>query len=250
MVVFPAPKIAVQSQPSALAHLREKIDGLESFRSRFTHMVPVCDAIDGSLPGRGLPLGCVHEVKGAGLASPIAFASLLSTRIARKGSILYVAPDRSFYPLGLLPGIKLDEWVHVSVRRPKDLAWTILEAIRCPETKAVLGILKTADLTFCRRLHLAAESSGATGFLIHQATSSSIASTITRWQISPMKSPSGRGFSESFWQLELLYCRGGRPGKWPVVWRHSGLEFLGTASEISTRPIQRITRISETVLAG
>jgi len=193
----------------------------------------------------------VHEVKGAGIASAIAFASLLSSRISQRGKILFVAPDRSFYPLGLLPyDVKLEQWIQVSARRSKDLAWAVLEAIRCPQVSAVLAVMNGADLTFCRRLQLAAESSGATGFLINTADSSPVASAITRWRISSIKGPAGRGFGEVFWKLELLYCRGGRPGKWMVAWRHGRLEPLAALSEVPTRPIQRVQLPSQTILAG
>jgi protein ImuA len=251
MLVLPSQKAVVPSPAAVLAHLREKIDRLEGVQCRFANTAPVCDIIDAALPYRGLPLGCVHELKGANIASSIAFASLLSARIPRKGAILYVAPDRSFYPLGLLCGdVKLEQWIHVSVRRSKDLAWTVLEALRCPAVMAVLAVIKAADLTFCRRLQLAAESSGATGFLLNDAASSPVASAITRWRISSIKGPSGRGFGEVFWKLELLYCRGGRPGKWPIVWRHGRLEPLGPFTEIPTRSIHRIELASETTLAG
>jgi protein ImuA len=242
-------KAIIQPQAAVLAHLREKLDGLEGAQRRSAHTAPICDIINDALPYSGLPLGCIHEVKGTGLASAIAFASLLSNRISQTGPVLYVAPDRSFYPLGLLPsGVKFEQWIHVSARRSKDLTWTVLEAIRCSHVKAVLAIMPSADLTYCRRLQLAAENSGVTGFLIHHAAApSSIASAITRWQVSPVKGPAGRGLSEAFWKLELLYCRGGQPGKWMVTCRNNTLESL---SEVPTRPVQRAALTQETALAG
>jgi protein ImuA len=251
MLVSSPRKAIVQPRAAVLAHLREKLNRLEGTERRSAHTAPICDVINDALPYSGLPLGCIHEVTGTGLASAIAFASLLSNCISQTGPILYVAPDRSFYPLGLLPfGVRFEEWIHVSARRSKDLTWTVLEAIRCSQVKAVLAIMPSADLTFCRRLQLAAENSGATGFLIHHAAAPvSIASAITRWQVSPVKGPAGRGLSEAFWKLELLYCRGGRPGKWMVTWRNNTLESLGV-SEVPIRPIQRATLAQETALAG
>ena len=245
-------KAVVQPHAAILAQLREKLSRLEGTQRRSAHTAPICDIIDEALPYGGLPLGCIHEISGTGLASAIAFASLLSHRIPQTGPVLYVAPNRSFYPLGLLPsGVKFEQWIHVSARRSIDLTWTVLEAIRCSQVKAVLAVMTSANLTFCRRLQLAAESSGATGFLIHQAAApSSIASAITRWQVSPVKGPAGRGLGEAFWKLELLYCRGGRPGKWMVTWRNNMLEPLGALSEVPARPVQRITLAQGTALAG
>ncbi|SRR5579884_1149982 len=191
--------------------LREKISTLEGTPRRLAHTVSVCGLIDEALPGRGLPLGCVHEVKGHP-ASAIAFAGLLSARIPPKGAIFFIEPARSFYPLGLLPfSIDLQHWVHVRARREQDLVWTVLEALRCPQVHAVLAALRAADLTFSRRLQLAAESSGSTGFLF-----GNMASAITRWRVSPVRN--------SGWSLELLYCRGGQPGAWQVTWRNGQIE--------------------------
>lgn len=199
-------------QDAVLSQLREKIGTLEGAFQRFTQTISGCDFIDDALPGRGLPLGCVHELKG-NFASAIAFGALLSARIPRKGAVLYIAPDRSFYPLGLLPyGVDLQHWVHVRAKRPRDLAWTVLEALRCPQVSTVLAVMQTADLTFSRRLQLAAESSGATAFFLGNA-----ASAITRWRVSSI--------SNFGWSVELLYCRGGRPGNWQVAWRNGQLEI-------------------------
>ena len=197
--------------PDAVAQLREQISDLEGAPRRFARKVSVCDLVDDALPGHGLPLGCVHEIKG-NPAGAIAFASLLSARVSQKGAVFYIAPDRSFYPLGLLPySVNLRQWIHVRARRPQDLAWTVLEALRCSQVNAVLAVMQSADLTFSRRLQLAAESSGATGFLLGNA-----ASAITRWRVASVKN--------SGWQLDLLYCRGGRPGSWNVAWRNGRLE--------------------------
>ena len=210
MLIAPAREVHAPTQ-HVLADLREKIDALEGAPRRFARTIPVSGFIDEALPARGLPLGCVHELKG-NPASVIAFAGLLSTRIPRQGAVLYIEPARSFYPLGLLPyGVNLQHWIHVRARRPKDLVWTVLEALRCPQINAVLAVLSSADLTFSRRLQLAAESSGATGFLF-----GNMASAITRWRVSPT-----RNFG---WSLELLYSRGGRPGNWQVIWRNGRLE--------------------------
>lgn len=236
---------------STLAHLKEKVDSIEEVQRRFAATVSICNRIDESLPYQGLPLRCIHEVKGSSLAGATAFAAALSTRIPKRNTILYIAPDRHFSPLGLLPyGVKLEHWIHISARRSKDLAWAVLEAIRCPQISAVLAVMQPTDLTFCRRLQLAAESSGVTGFLLGTPHSAPAASAITRWHISSCRGPFGRGFDESFWELELLYCRGGRPGKWRLAWRNNRLETLPSLSEVAARPIHRVLPAARNALAG
>jgi protein ImuA len=197
------------------------------FERRFARTISVSGEIDSELPFHGVPLGCVHEVQSRGLAGGIAFASLLAARIpASSGQMVYVASDQSFHPLGLLPyGVPPERWVHVTARNSLDLAWTVLEALRCPQVRAVLAVAKAADLTLCRRWQLAAEGSGATGFLLTDpAAKPTIASVITRWRIAPVPAPAGATFGEPYWAIDLAYCRGGRPAQWTVMWREGQLE--------------------------
>lgn len=222
-----------------LDQLREQIDRLEGVERRRLRTAPVCDAIDKALPYNGLPLGCVHEIQSRELACAIGFAASIAGRIPGPGSILYVAPDRSLYPLGLLPyGVDLGSWLHVSAHHPGDLIWTVSEALRCSPIKAVLTVMKKTDLTLCRRLQLAAETSGTTGFLLGNAASHQAASAITRWRVTPVSIP-GRGFDEPAWDLQLSYCRGGQPGKWMVAWRNGRLEPFHPIAKFPVRAVRQ-----------
>jgi protein ImuA len=216
------------SPRSVLEQLREQLGCLEETQRRFSRTIPVADAVDRWMPYGGLPTGCIHEVKGSSLASALAFSSILSARIAGdQGNIVYIAPDRSLHPLGLLPyGMRLDQFLHVSVRRPQNLSWAVMEALRCSQVSAAMAILDGADLTASRRLQLAAESSGATAFLLGHATSAPIAAPITRWKVSPKIGKPGQRFDEPAWTLDLLYCRGGRPGSWAIEWRNQRLSTM------------------------
>jgi protein ImuA len=223
--------------PSVLEKLRQQIDCLEETQSRFSRIIPIADAVDGWLPHGGLPAGCVHEVKGGSLASAIAFSAVLSSRlVADGGYVLYAAPDHFLYPLGLLPyGVKLERLLHISTRRSRDLAWAVMEALRCPQVSSVIAVLGGLDLTDSRRLQLAAEASGATGFLLGNAGSAPIASAITRWRISSAIGKSSQRFDEPWWAVDLLYCRGGRPGKWVLEWRGQKL------NNILIQPAQQVS---------
>ncbi len=211
----------------ALEKLREQLGYLEC-TNRFSKTVPVADAVDRWLPHGGLPTACIHEVKSASLASALAFCSILSARIAgEQGNIVYLSSDRTLHPLGLLPyGVKLDRLLLVSVRRSQDLAWALLEALRCSQVSAVMAMLDDADLTSSRRLQLAAENSGATGFLLGRSTVAAIASPITRWKISALVGNPEQRFDEPIWTVDLLYCRSGRPGSWTIEWRNQRLSTL------------------------
>jgi protein ImuA len=241
---FPAQQVPA---PDRIAHLRERLEPLLAIQRRFSRTVSVSNEIDAGLPFRGLPLGCIHEVQSLGLACGFVFASLLSARIpSSSGQMVYVASDRGFHPLGLLPyGVKPEQWVHVCARNSLDLSRTVLEALRCPQVSAVLAVVKTADLTLCRRFQLAAEGSGATGFLLTDAAfKPAIASVITRWQISSLPAPASATFGEPCWAIDLTYCRGGQPAQWTAVWREGRLEL-----KLPSKPAQRVGFTPATRLA-
>jgi protein ImuA len=223
--------------------LRLRISSLEETQRRFSRTILVADAVDSRLPHGGLSAGCIHEVKGTTLANAIAFSAILSSRLAgNQGNILYISSDRSLHPLGLLPyGVKLSQMLHVSARRRQDLAWAVMEVLRCSQVSSVIALLDGLDLTESRRLQLAAESSGATGFLLGHAASAPIASPITRWKVSSAIGKSGERFDGPLWDLDLLYCRGGSPGKWTVEWRDHKLNAI---------PIQPINLATDEALAG
>ena len=237
--------------PDQKAALRARVESLVSMERRLARTVSVSDEIDSGLPFHGLPLGCVHEVQSRGLASGIAFASGLSARIsASGGKLVYVAPNSSFHPLGLLLyGVQPEQWIHVAPQNSLDLAWTVLEALRCPQVSAVLAVVKVADLTLCRRWQLAAERSGATGFLLtDMASKPAIASVITRWQITSIPAPAGATFGEPYWDIDLTYCRSGHPGQWTTVWREGRL-FSAPAAIAVRRSVRRASFTAETRLA-
>ncbi len=216
------------SSHPVLEKLRERLGDLEESRRRFSRVIPVADAVDRWMPFGGLPAGCIHEVKGANLASALTFSTILSARLAGdQGNIVYISPDRSLHPLGLLPyGTRLDQFLLVTVRRSQDLAWAVMEALRCSQVSAVMTVLDGLNLTDSRRLQLAAENSGATGFLLGRAASAPIAAPITRWKVSSSVGKPGQRFDEPAWTLDLLYCRGGRPGSWSIEWRNQRLSNL------------------------
>src|SRR5262249_54113146 len=123
---------------------------------------------------------------------------------------------------------------------PAARRWAREEGLRCRALAAVLGELDDLDLTAARRLQLAAETSGVTGFVLHPEggpPAQSVAATRWRVTASPA-SPAGHGVHPSFlrpppedggkwlrparWQVELLRCRGGRPGRWLIEWTKGG----------------------------
>lgn len=223
----------VRDAPSALHALRRKIGILTEEDRYLAASISIAPPVDQRLPYRGLPAGCVHEVKARNLANAIAFSAILGVRLASRKQeggrhIAYLTPDRSLHPLGLLSyGVDLGQLVHVSAIRTQDLSWTLLECLRCSSISVVIALISGLGHSECRRLQLAAESSGATAFLIGPSNSAPNASPTTRWHVTPLVNhPLDRRFDEPAWNLDLLYCTGGRTGKWTLEWRDKQLQAL------------------------
>jgi protein ImuA len=221
-----------------LGKLRGEIALLEEAPRRFSRVIPVAEPVDRILPYGGLPAGCIHEVKGTTLATALAFSAILAARLAGEGRIVYLASDRRLYPLGLLPyGVNLSELVLVSARRSRDLAWAVMEALRCPQVSAVLAVMSGLDSKESRRLQIAAEGSKTTGFLLGDSTSAPIASVITRWKIAPVPGKLRDRFDEPLWEIDLVYCRGGRPQTWVLEWRDQKLNALARPAVAEIRKL-------------
>ncbi len=210
-----------------LAGLRARIRDLEGVDGGGGEVLTLgVPPVDAALAGGGLPLGCLHEVLGAaddGAAS--GFVALLMARLAARAgrSVLWLTQDGDLYAPGLANyGLTPDRLVVARGRKPADLLWALEEAARSDAVAAVVGEVDSADLTASRRLQLAAEAGGVTAFLLRRRGSEMTSSAVTRWRAAALGSPplsDEPGIGHPCWQLDLLRCRGGRPGRWPVSWR-------------------------------
>jgi protein ImuA len=232
-------------------------------------------ALDECLGG-GLPRGCLHEVAGAvDDGAALGFCAALLGRLAADRPVLWCQPDLDLYAPGLTAcGLDPARLILITARRPADRLWALEESLRCKALAAALVELDDLDLTAGRRLQLAAEAGGVTGFVLRPAGLRSAAASvaITRWKVTA--APAGHGVHPSFssereetfppplvggdggrglapagthesslaghgvhpsflptpadgpakwlgpsrWQVELLRCRGGRPGRWLIEW--------------------------------
>jgi protein ImuA len=180
--------------------------------------------LDGRLPGRGLALGAVHEVFAGGPAvehgaAPALFAAGVLAR--RPGPVVWIIARRDLYPpalarAGLDPGrIVFVEARHGALRAME-------ESLRHPGLAGVAcehgGRL---DLTASRRLQLAAEGTGALGFVLRRSRRfddpalDAPSAASTRWRITGLPSrpllphaPDVPGLGRPVWRLDLLRCRG------------------------------------------
>ncbi len=180
--------------------------------------------IDGVLPGGGLRAGCVHEIVGDEAAT--GFCAVLLARAGRApGPLLWLARGNDLYLPGLVrygiePGRLL---VASGLRRRADMLWAMEEALRCRALRGVVAEVDTIDRAASRRLMLAAEGSGVPGLVLWPEAGRGGAGRVrvptadSRWRVTTVP---GTGMTR--WRVELVHCRGGRPGCWVVGMASSG----------------------------
>ena len=195
--------------------------------------------IDDFLSGNGLMLGKVHEVLGdlhfrLGNVSSIGFVVALLVRISEQTGtnkeILWCVKNKNIARGNLSAsglnwlGLNSNRIIQVNALSEVDMLWAIEEGLRCSGIMAVVAELDeprkgTASETsiFWRKLQLAAEKNGVTGFMLRpNAKNINSISFVaeTRWRISPCLTQDWR----PKWNLQLLKARNGRSNSIPVIW--------------------------------
>ncbi|WP_366656672.1 hypothetical protein [Fodinicurvata sp. EGI_FJ10296] len=210
-------------------------------------------AIDESLPGGGISRVGLHEVAGPvdgrGDGAAMGFALALAGRfvgageagaakeIGRSRIVIWVGPHDDLFAPALAPfGLAANALIRVKARG-KALLWALEEALRSAAAAAVVAECDGVDLTASRRLQLAAEAGSTPALLLRRRLTRNDGSDAgavpiaahTRWLVTSLSSlpemtPLGPvpGVGYSAWRLELVRSRGGRPGRWDVVWQGAG----------------------------
>lgn len=215
-----------------LAALKAKIAALEAGGRADSESLSLGDPrLDGCFGGgRGLPLGQWHEFGAEGMeaetcAAPAAFAALLASPLARKGEAVWILRRDDLFAPGLAGlGFPAQRLIQVCVRDEAEALAAAEDALSTVGVSAVFAEVGAVDLTAGRRLQLACEKRGATGFIIRRRPyggearkSASGSAAATRWRIAPAPSepaPGEFGLGPPRWRAELERCRGGRTGVW------------------------------------
>lgn len=210
------PKIAIE-------HLRAQIERIEGRSLRARSVLPFGVAeVDARLPGGGLVLGALHEVAGGGNgAVDGAAAALFVAGVAARttGKVLWclTRPDL-FAPALAQAGLCPDRVLYVEADDDSTVLACMEEALRHGGLGAVVGELARLSMTASRRLHLAAEGTGAIGVALRRwrrqtetVDFGQPTATVTRWRVSvlpsaPLPVP---GVSRHRWLVELIRARAG-----------------------------------------
>ena len=244
-----------------LAAMRAKIAALERGGRADSESLPFGDArIDGLLPGGGLPLGRWHEFLGEGLetetaAAPAAFAALAAAPLARRGPAVWVLQRDDLYAPGLMGlGFPPQRLIQVRARTEAEVLAVMEDALSTTGVAAVFGEAGAVDLTAGRRLQLACEKRGATGFVIRrrpfggrprEAAGSAAA---TRWKVAPAPSEPAAGefgLGAPRWTVALERCRGGRTG----AWLFEASEAFSLEKTDGTHPLRLVAELGDRQLA-
>ena len=149
-------------------------------------------------------------------------AGIVSSLMKTGAPSVWVSASKNIFPPAL-KGFKIDphKIIFIQSQKPKEILWTIEEALKCDSIAAVVGEIGEISFTESRRLQLATEQSKVTGFLIRNNPKNLSTACVTRWKIKPLSSEKqilpGIGFTK--WNVELLKVRNGKPGSWQIQWR-------------------------------
>jgi protein ImuA len=216
--------------------------------------------IDVCMPYGGLQLGHWHEIGGDGMeretpAAATGFTAALAQRAQRGGAIVWALRRDDLHAPGLQAfGLDPDRLILVRIDKDEDVLLVLEDALRTRGVTAAIGEVDKIDLTAGRRLQLACEKSGATGFVLRRklyGTPSQQARTqapaaATRWRIaaapSQTQGPGQKpGLGPPRWAARLDRCRGGRTGAW-IMEMHN-------AAGSQTSPIRVVAELADHTLA-
>jgi len=187
--------------------------------------------IEDAFPGGIFPKRAIHEFITVfpedAAASDGFIAGLLSALMQDGAACVWISTARRLFPASLRSfNVEPERVIFMDVDTEKDALWIMEEALHCEGLAAVVAEVDGISLVESRRLQLAVEESGVTGFILRK-DARRMASTIAtaRWQISHLPSEleagmPGVGFPR--WQVELLKVRNGIPGNWIMEWAGEG----------------------------
>jgi protein ImuA len=187
--------------------------------------------IETAFPGGVFPKSAIHEfitvLPEHSAASDGFIAGLLAALMGDGAACVWISTSRRLFPASLRAfNVEPERIIFMDVKTEKDVLWIMEEALKCEGLAAVVAELNNVSLVESRRLQLAVEECGVTGFILRKDGRKMTSTVATaRWQISPLPSESeddlpGLGFPR--WQVDLLKVRNGNPGSFVLEWAGEG----------------------------
>ncbi|MET1054258.1 MAG: Error-prone repair protein ImuA [Pedobacter sp.] len=201
--------------------------------------------IEDVFPDGVFPKRAIHEfitvIPEHAAASDGFIAGLLAALMQDGAACVWVSTSRRLFPAALSAfNVAPERIIFIDVKTEREALWITEEALKCEGLAAVVAELNEISLVESRRLQLAVEGSGVTGFILRKdgrKTASTVAAA--RWQISPMPSVTeeglpGLGFPR--WQVDLLKVRNGNPGSFIMEWAGDRFEEIEYNRKSTTLP--------------
>jgi hypothetical protein len=163
-----------QNRQQTIAELRGRIQAYQQRRQFSPVLLSTgCDALDALFPCRGVRQGSLVEWVEDGVAAGAGTLSLAAGRrfsTAERPTIL-VDFQRQIYPLALSAlGFDLPSLIVVRPRCEQEALWACEQSLRSKAVALVWARIDSLGAVAFRRLQLAAERSGAVGFLVRSVT--------------------------------------------------------------------------------
>jgi protein ImuA len=212
-----------------IVQLQRDILSLECCKKQNTDVQDVgLGPIKNAFPNHTFPLGAVHEFYSAKAEDSAAtggfISGILSSLMSRGGVCIWISALRTIFPPALQSfGVAADKVIFINLTKEKEILWATEEALKCEGLAAVVAEIQELSFMASRRLQLATEQSGVTGFMLrHHPRSMNITACVTRWSIThlPGELPVGMpGVGFPRWNVALLKVRNGKPGNWTVEFK-------------------------------
>lgn len=205
--------------------------------------------IEKAFPFGVFPKKAIHEfitVNSEHSAASNGFiAGLLATLMKDGAACVWVSSARKVFPASLcMFNADPERIIFMDVAREKDVLWIMEEALKCEGLAAVVAEVSNLSLIESRRLQLAVEQSGVTGFIVRKDAGKTVNTVATaRWKISPLPSQNEEqmpGIGYPRWSVELSKVRNGNPGTWTLEWSGNKFqEIEKNHTTVSFHPDQR-----------
>lgn len=220
--------------------LKQQILHIEGFKEPSLTEQTSLGRINEAFPNNVFPFSALHEFfcsnKEQVAASSAFIAALLSSHPYKTGTIVWISSSFQLFPPSLKWfGIQPHQVLFLHVKKEKDIAWAVNEALKCSSLSAVVGEMPEMSLTASRRFQLAIEDAGVGCFILRANPKNLLTTAVSRWQIQPMHSKIEDGFpglGHPRWQVKLLKVRNGKPGTWDIEWSNGGFHYVSRLAVI------------------
>jgi protein ImuA len=196
------------------------------------------EPLNAAFPNQQFPAGAVHEFlcnSTEQKVSSLGFMSGILSTFTNNNAIAWVGAARNLFPPALAQfGINPSQILFIHPRKQKDLLWTIEEVMKCEAITAVISEIPEFSFMASRRLQLAVETSGVTGFILRKEQKSMTTASVARWRITAAQSKipgqlPGVGFPQ--WNVELVKVKNGKPGQWQLAWIDGKFELTDSTAQ-------------------